>query len=99
MCVIYALWTHPRSISTAFERAMIELGDLKILHEPFYYYYYVKKDDATIEQQYVDPKHPMEYGEIKSHILATSNVIMTSSYRSMKACTATPSSLWSMRLR
>jgi hypothetical protein len=70
MSTIYALWTHPRSISTAFERVMIERGDLKILHEPFSYYYYVKQDDATIEQQYVDPEHPTDYGEIKRHIRA-----------------------------
>jgi hypothetical protein len=70
MTTIYALWTHPRSISTAFERVMIERGDLKILHEPFSYYYYVKQEEATIEQQYVDPEHPTDYGEIKAHIRA-----------------------------
>ena len=49
---IIALWTHPRSISTAFERVMMERGDLKILHEPFSYLYYVDGGDATISQQY-----------------------------------------------
>jgi hypothetical protein len=70
MSAIYALWTHPRSISTAFERVMIERGDFKILHEPFSYYYYVKQDNATIEQEYVDPEHPTDYNQIKSHIRA-----------------------------
>ncbi|MGD8834851.1 MAG: hypothetical protein PVJ84_00580 [Desulfobacteraceae bacterium] len=65
---IIALWTHPRSISTAFERVMMERGDLKILHEPFSYLYYVEGDDATISQQYVDPDHPTDYSGIKSHI-------------------------------
>lgn len=71
MPAIYALWTHPRSISTAFERVMIERGDLNILHEPFSYYYYVKQDGATIEQQYVDPEHPTDYAGIKDHIQAS----------------------------
>ena len=35
------VWTAPRCISTAFERAIIERGDCRVLHEPFsraYYY-------------------------------------------------------------
>jgi hypothetical protein len=66
---IVALWTHPRSISTAFERVMMERGDFTILHEPFSYLYYVHQGGATIGQQYVDPEHPTDYGGIKSHIL------------------------------
>lgn len=68
MFAVYALWTHPRSISTAFERVMIERKDMTILHEPFSYYYYVQQDGATIEQQYVDPEHPTDYPGIKGHI-------------------------------
>lgn len=70
MTAIYALWTHPRSISTAFERVMMERGDLKILHEPFSYLYYVHQESATISQQYVDPDHPTDYEGIKAHISA-----------------------------
>jgi hypothetical protein len=66
---IVALWTHPRSISTAFERVMMERGDFTILHEPFSYLYYVHQDGATIGQQYIDPEHPTDYDGIKSHIL------------------------------
>jgi hypothetical protein len=73
MTAIYALWTHPRSISTAFERVMIERGDLKILHEPFSYYYYVRQDGATIDQQYVDPEHPTDFTGIKDHIRTSAN--------------------------
>ena len=73
MTAVYALWTHPRSISTAFERVMIERGDLKILHEPFSYYYYVQQEGATIEQQYVDPEHPTSYAGIKNHIQANAH--------------------------
>jgi hypothetical protein len=68
MNAIIALWTHPRSISTAFERVMMERKDLNILHEPFSYLYYVHRDGATIAQQYVDPDHPTDYAGIKAHI-------------------------------
>jgi len=37
-----ALWSVPRSISTAFERVFVERDDFEVLHEPFsdaYYYY------------------------------------------------------------
>ncbi|MCC8395766.1 hypothetical protein LJ656_24585 [Paraburkholderia sp. MMS20-SJTR3] len=30
-----ALWAHPRSLSTAFERVFIERGDFQVFHEPF----------------------------------------------------------------
>jgi len=66
---VIALWTHPRSVSTAFERVMIERKDMEILHEPFSYLYYVKGDDATIEQQFIDPNHPTNYPGICNHII------------------------------
>jgi len=69
MNAIVALWTHPRSISTAFERVMMERGDFTILHEPFSYLYYVKGESATIDQQHIDPDHPTDYSGIKEHIL------------------------------
>lgn len=65
---IIALWTHPRSISTAFERVMMERRDFNILHEPFSYIYYVHQEGATISQQYVDPEHPTDFAGIKTHI-------------------------------
>jgi hypothetical protein len=66
---IIALWTHPRSISTAFERVMMERKDFTILHEPFSYLYYVHREGATISQQYVDPDHPTDYAGIKAHLV------------------------------
>jgi hypothetical protein len=30
-----ALWSVPRSISTAFERVFVERDDFEVLHEPF----------------------------------------------------------------
>lgn len=68
MPAMIALWTHPRSISTAFERVMMERGDMNILHEPFSYLYYVHKDASAIDQQYVDPDHPTDYKGIRTHI-------------------------------
>nr|WP_293108444.1 hypothetical protein [Okeania sp. SIO2F4] len=38
---IVVLWAHPRSLSTVFERIMMERGDFKIFHEPFAYVYYI----------------------------------------------------------
>ena len=35
-----ALWTTPRSVSTAFERMIMERGDFTVLHEPFSEHYY-----------------------------------------------------------
>ena len=68
---IVALWTHPRSISTAFERIMMERGDFTILHEPFSYLYYIHEDGATLSPQYVDPAHPTDYAGIRAHIEQT----------------------------
>jgi hypothetical protein len=68
---IVSLWTHPRSISTAFERIMMERGDFEVLHEPFSYFYYVHKQEGTISQQYIDPDHPTDYAGIKEHIADT----------------------------
>ena len=45
---IVALWTVPRSGSTAFERMMMERGDVTVFHEPFsvrYYYGATKRSD------------------------------------------------------
>jgi hypothetical protein len=38
---IIALWAHPRSLSTVFERMMMQRGDFCVLHEPFSYVYYL----------------------------------------------------------
>ena len=70
---IIALWTHPRSISTAFERVMMERKDLKILHEPFSYLYYVHEEGSEISQQFVDPDHPTDFSEICRMILAAAD--------------------------
>lgn len=68
---IIALWTHPRSISTAFERVMMERKDFTILHEPFSYLCYVTEKKSAIQQEYEDPNHPTTYPEIVEYILKT----------------------------
>lgn len=41
------VWTCPRCISTAFERAFIERGDCHVLHEPFGVPYHYGKEAMT----------------------------------------------------
>lgn len=45
---IVALWAHPRSMSTAFERIMRERGDCTVFHEPFLGYYYSRRAQRTL---------------------------------------------------
>lgn len=42
------LWAHPRSRSTAFERAFIERGDCVVLHEPFSKVFYHGADEHSL---------------------------------------------------
>ncbi len=67
---IIALWTHPRSISTAMERVMIERGDLKILHEPFSYLYYAHERNAPVPFMHEEPDHPRTYTDSKNYLLS-----------------------------
>lgn len=66
---IIALWTHPRSISTAFERMMMERGDVKVMHEPFSLLYYVHEKRVQVPYVHDDPAHPHTYPEAKAAIL------------------------------
>lgn len=72
---IIFLWTHPRSVSSALERVMLQRGDMQTLHEPFIYLYYL--GDANKTLLHFDPhfhgqaQHPQSYQAIKSMILDT----------------------------
>jgi len=66
---IIALWSHPRSMSTATERIMRERGDLECFHEPFMYDYYVNRKAAEMPHFTVDKSHPVDYEEIRDAIL------------------------------
>ena len=67
------LWTHPRSVSTAFERTVAERSDFKILHEPFSDLFYgFDKKAAAIGYK---PQFDFEpsFSNIKDFILKSSN--------------------------
>ena len=66
---IVALWSHPRSVSTAFERIMRSRGDLACLHEPFMYDYYVHRSTKVMPHFEAQPEHPVSYAEIRALIL------------------------------
>ena len=69
--MILALWCHPRSLSTAFERMMIERDDFKVIHERFLYLYYVKQNPNLIiaQTQQIDADIPIEFRDILDGIL------------------------------
>jgi len=70
---IIALWTYPRTISTAFERIMLGRGDFDVYHEPFSYLYYIHENRGSITQEYADPAHPRSYAAIKQMLLAAAD--------------------------
>jgi hypothetical protein len=69
MNIIIPLWSIPRSVSTGFERMMMERGDFKVVHEPFSYFFYAKEQSATAVGMNVDPEHPQDFDDILSMIL------------------------------
>ncbi|WP_433855438.1 hypothetical protein [Streptomyces kronopolitis] len=60
-----ALWSHPRSMSTALERSFIERGDFKVFHEAFAYVFFMHEERAAIPHKNPDPDHPLTYPDIK----------------------------------
>ncbi|MFK7754107.1 MAG: hypothetical protein AB8B51_16375 [Sedimentitalea sp.] len=70
MFAIYALWAHPRSMSTATERIMRERGDLDCAHEPFMYDYYVHRAAGQMPHFDIDPNHPQSYADIRDMLMA-----------------------------
>lgn len=66
---IIALWSHPRSMSTATERLMRERGDLDCAHEPFMYDYYVHRKAGRFPHFEVQDDHPVAYDDIRAMLL------------------------------
>lgn len=66
---IIALWSHPRSMSTALERVMRERGDLDCAHEPFMYYFYVERQIRKMPHFEVEKNHPTSYESIRDMLL------------------------------
>ena len=65
---IYALWCHPRSMSTAIERIMRERGDLRIVHEPFIYTYYLGDRGRSLPHFEPNADHPQTYVDVRQFI-------------------------------
>lgn len=61
---LIAIWSHPRSMSTALERLMRERGDLTCLHEPFMYHYYIGEGRGAFPGFDVEAGHPTDYDAI-----------------------------------
>lgn len=68
MNTIVPLWSIPRSVSTGFERMMMERGDFKVIHEPFSYFFYAKEQSATAVGMNIDPDHPQDFDDIMAMI-------------------------------
>jgi hypothetical protein len=66
---VIALWSHPRSMSTAFERIMRARGDLECLHEPFMYDYYINRSTRQLPNFDAIEDHPRSYDAIRDMIL------------------------------
>jgi len=69
---ILILWAVPRSISTAFERMMIERGDFTVFDEPFSEYYYFSNNRVANRYDKVTPKEAFNYENILEKILLAS---------------------------
>ncbi|MEQ9257891.1 MAG: hypothetical protein RIG84_02200 [Roseovarius sp.] len=67
---IIALWSHPRSMSTATERVMRERGDLAVFHEPFMYDYYVNRKADLFPHFEPEEGHPVTYEDVRDMLLA-----------------------------
>ncbi len=66
---IVALWSHPRSMSTAMERIMRERGDMVCAHEPFMYDYYVHRKVREMPHFETEDDRPLSYVEIRNWLL------------------------------
>lgn len=67
---IIALWAHPRSMSTATERIMLERGDSTVFHEPFLADYYLHRALRPMPMLEADRASTKDYAETRDEILA-----------------------------
>jgi hypothetical protein len=66
---ILVLWVTARSRSTAFERMMLERGDLHVIHEPFGRYYYFSEKRHSNRAHNVKPKPQYDFESISRSVL------------------------------
>jgi hypothetical protein len=64
-----ALWSVPRSISTAFERVFVERDDFDVLHEPFSDAYYYGEDRLSDRYAGVEPEAVNNYENVLARVL------------------------------
>ncbi|MFP3801896.1 hypothetical protein [Paraburkholderia sp. SIMBA_027] len=67
-----ALWAHPRSRSTAFERVFIERGDFQVFHEPFSSCRFAGSDGQHIPFNHLPQSEPTSYVEVKNRLIQAS---------------------------
>ena len=67
---IIALWSHPRSMSTATERIMRERGDCTVFHEPFLVDYYLHRAVREMPMLNEDKAKPQDYDAVRAMLLA-----------------------------
>ncbi len=63
-----ALWTHPRSMSTAVERYFLERGDFQVFHEEFAYVFMGSNGSDVLPHAALDPEHPYDYESIRDYM-------------------------------
>jgi len=68
---VIALWSHPRSMSTATERIMRERGDLACFHEPFMYDYYVHRSVREMPHFEAEADRPASLPDICAMLTST----------------------------
>jgi Sulfotransferase domain len=64
-----ALWSVPRSISTAFERIFVERDDFEVLHEPFSASYYHSEERLSDRFADVEPQAQSSYQDVLANVL------------------------------
>lgn len=69
MFPVIALWAHPRSLSTALERAFIERGDFEVLHEPFSVVYYFHEKRRVAQGADFTDRQAADYDSVRQSIL------------------------------
>lgn len=64
-----ALWSVPRSISTAFERVFVERDDFEVFHEPFGESYYYSEERLSDRYSDEEPRPEDNYENVLARLL------------------------------
>src|ERR687894_3245396 len=64
-----ALWSVPRSISTAFERVFVERDDFEVYHEPFGESYYYSEERFSDRYSDEEPRPENNYENVLARLL------------------------------